>query len=209
MVKYQKESIIVEKVATILMLILQFTLYGWYIIGPESLLLKALPLYTCRIVLYLFAIGLFFNNKFCLKLGSYWGFYGGLAGLFFPTIFNYQFPHILQTTTVMLHIYIMLMSGNYLFVKNIGSTKSDVKCCCVITTVLLTFNTIINFIFGTNYTSTTRMPLQLIKVGINVPSYLCLLAVVVGYLLVTIFQHIVINNYAKKSLEKTENKEMV
>jgi len=144
-----------------------------------------------------------------LKLGSYWGFYGGIAGLLFPTMFKYPFPHILQITTILLHVYILLMSGNYLFVKKIGSTKSDVKTCCVITTLLLIFNTIINFIFGTNYTSTTRMPVQLLMIGINIPPYLCCAAVIIGYLFVTIFQHFVVESYTKKSLEKSENKEMV
>ena len=209
MVSHQLENKTVEKVTTIVLWIFQLSLYGWYIVGPESFWGLALPLYTCRIVLYLFTIGVFFNNKFCLKLGSYWGFYGGIAGLLFPTMFKYPFPHILQITTILLHAYILLMSGNYLFVKKIGSTKSDVKTCCVITTLLLIFNTIINFIFGTNYTSTTRIPVQLLMIGINIPPYLCCAAVIMGYLFVTVFQHFVVESYTKKSLEKSENKEMI
>ena len=209
MIKHQLENKTVEKVATIVVWIFQLNLYGWYIVGPESFWRLALPLYTCRTVLYLFTIGVFFNNKFCLKLGSYWGFYGGIAGLIFPTMFKYPFPHILQITTILLHVYILLMSGNYLFVKKIGSTESDVKSCCVITTLLLIFNTIINVIFGTNYTSTTRMPVQLMMIGIKIPPYLCCAAVIIGYLFVTVFQHFVIESYTKKSLEKSENKEMV
>ena len=198
MVKYQKQNIFIEKISTLFILGLQIILYIWYIIGPESLFLKGLPLYTCRIVLYLFTIGIFCNNKFCLKLGSYWGFYGGIAGLIFPTIFKYPFPHILQITTLLLHVYIMLISGNYLFVKKIGSTRDDVKMCCIITTILLTINTIINFIFGTNYTSTTRMPLHLINLGITIPVQFCYLAVVLGYIIVTIFQHWVVGKVNSK-----------
>ena len=206
MVKHKKESEFIEKLSTIIMLLAFGVLYTWYHFSPENLFLKGLPLYTCRIVPYLFAIGIFFNNKFCIKLGSYWGFYGGIAGLIFPTIFKYPFPHVLQITTVFLHIYIMLLSGNYLFVKKIGMTKSDSKMCCFITTGLLIFNTIFNMIFDTNYTATFKMPAALIKIGINIPASLCLLAVITGYILITMLECFVVDRYTKFSLEKVKNK---
>lgn len=198
MVKHQKQSIFFEKTSTLFVLTLQLLVYGWYIIGPESLWLKGLPLYTCRLVLYLFIAGIFFGNKTCIKLGSYWGFYGGIAGLIFPTIFKYPFPHILQITTPILHVYIMLVSGNYLFVKKIGMDKKDTKMCCYVSVALLTFNLIFNIIFDANYTSTFKMPMHLVNLGLDIPAAFCYIAVVSGYIAVTIFQHYVVDNYTKK-----------
>lgn len=179
----------IAKICTIFMLILQFILYGWYIVSPESLILKGLPLYTCRLVLYLFVLGQFFGKERCLKLATYWGLYGGIAGLVFPTIFKYPFPHILQIATVTLHVYIFLVSSYYLFVRKIGMTLKDTIWCATFTTVYILVISIFNGIFGTNYISTTKMPAHLINyVGLNLPDWLCLPCVIVGYVFVTFFQ---------------------
>ena len=205
MVKYQKQNIFIEKISTLFILGLQIMLYGWYIIGPESLFLKGLPLYTCRIVLYLFTIGIFCNNKFCLKLGSYWGFYGGIAGLIFPTVFKYPFPHILQITTFALHIYIFLLGSYYLFVKKIGMNLKESTWCCKITAGLIMFNAVFNAIFETNYISTRRMPAHLINyIGLNLPDWLCLPSVIIGYIIVTYFQYWAVN----KTIAYQENKSL-
>ena len=190
----------VAKVSTVLVIALHVILYTWYHFSPENMLLKGLPLYTCRLVMYLYVPGIFFNKEKYLKLAAYWGFYGGIAGLIFPTVFKYPFPHIIQISTVMLHIYIFLVSGYYLFVKHIGATEQDTISCCKVTVALLTFNTILNIFLGTNYTSTFRMPQHLINSGINLPDFLCYPAVVVGYIVVTIFQYWVINKFEGKEI---------
>ena len=202
---------LMARISTIFMLVLQFILYGWYIIAPESLFLKALPLYTCRMTLFLFAIGIFFNKEKCLKLASYWGVYGGIAGLVFPTVFKYPFPHILQMATVILHIYIFLLGSYYLFIKNIGMNLKETSWCCKITTGLIVFNAVFNVIFETNYISTRRMPAHLINyLGMNLPDWLCLPSVIIGYIAVTYFQYWVVNKtikyYEIKKMELMEVK---
>lgn len=182
------------KKATIFMLILQLTLYAWYIVSPESFILKALPLYTCRLALYLFILGQFFNNEKCLKLATCWGVYGGISGLVFPTVFKYPFPHILQIATIVLHIYIFLVGSYYLFVKKIGITLKDTIWCSLITASYILVISILNSFLGTNYISTTRMPAHLINyVGLNLPDWLCLPAVMLGYVAVTFFQYWAVN----------------
>lgn len=194
-----------EKASTIFVLFLHIILYTWYLFSPENLILKGLPLYTCRLVLYLYIAGIFFNKKTCLKMAVYWGFYGGIAGLIFPTIFKYPFPHILQIATVTLHVYIFLLSGHYLFVKKIGMDKQETIMCCKYTTILLTFNTLLNMLLGTNYTSTFKMPAHLVNFGIDFPDYLCYPVVVIGYIIVTIFQCWVVTKYEEKTLGEVDN----
>lgn len=201
--KVNKFTEFMARFSTILILILQLILYGWYIISPESLFLKGLPLYTCRLTLFLFVIGIFFKKEKCLKLASYWGVYGGIAGLIFPTVFKYPFPHILQITTFALHIYIFLLGSYYLFVKKIGMSLKESHWCCKITSMLIIFNSIFNSIFDTNYISTRRMPAHLINyLGMNLPDFLCLPSVIIGYIIVTYFQYYVVN----KCLKYYENK---
>jgi hypothetical integral membrane protein (TIGR02206 family) len=202
--KINKHTECIAKISTIGMAILQIILYIWYLMSPiESLLLKGLPLYTCRLALWLFVCGQFFGMKKCLKLATYWGVYGGIAGLLFPTIFHYPVPHILQIATIVLHIYIFLLGSYYLFVKKIGMTLKDSHWCIIITIGLILFNAIFNSIFGTNYISTNKMPAHLINyLGLNLPDWLCLPAVIIGYVIVTYFQYWASN----KTIEITENR---
>ena len=204
--RIDKHTEFIAKISTVLMAILQIILYIWYIFSPvESLFLKGLPLYTCRLVLWLFVIGIFFKKEKVLKLASYWGVYGGIAGLVFPTIFKYPFPHILQLATVILHIYIFLLGSYYLFVKKIGMNLKESTWCCKITAGLIIFNAIFNAIFETNYISTRRMPAHLINyVGLNLPDWLCLPSVIIGYIIVTYFQYWAVN----KTIEYQENKRL-
>ena len=191
------------RVSTILMTILQIVCYIWYLCSDLSFFKLALPLYTCRIALYLFIAGIFFNKEKSLKLASYYGVYGGISGVVFPTIFKYPFPHILQITTIVLHIYIFLLGAYYLFVKKIGMNLSETKWCCKITIGFILFNAVFNTIFDTNYISTRRIPMSLINTfGINLPDFLCLPAVIIGYVAVTYFQYWALN----KTIEYMEEK---
>lgn len=204
MQKINKNTELIAKVSTIFVAILQVILYIWYWLSPiESLFFKGLPLYTCRMVLWLFVAGIFFKKEKCLKLASYWGVYGGIAGLIFPSIFEYPFPHILQITTIVLHVYIFLLGSYYLFVKKIGMSLKDSHWCCKITAGLIMFNSIFNKIFNTNYISTARMPAHLINyLGLNLPNWLCMPAVIVGYIIVTYFQYWAMNKTIKITEER-------
>ena len=197
MIRHKKESIPLEKILTLIILGIQLILYGWYYLSPESFFIKALPLYTCRLVLYLYIGGIFFKNKFCLKLATYWGFFGGIAGLLFPVIFEYPFPHVLQIATFMLHMYIFLISANYLFVKKIGMNKEDTKMCSKCTVAFLTFTTVFNVIFGTNYTSTLGTVVRLNNFVFEVPTSICFTVVTVGYLIAIFIQHKIVEKYTK------------
>ena len=194
-IKYKKESILLEKLSTLIILGMQLILYGWYYFSPEKFIIMALPLYTCRLVLYLYIGGIFFKNKFCLKLATYWGFFGGIAGLLFPVIFDYPFPHVLQITTFMLHTYIFLMSTNYLFVKKIGMNKEDTMMCCKCTVSFLIFTTVFNIILGSNYMSTLGTTIQLSNFIFKVPTILCFITVTVGYLIAIFIQHKIVEKY--------------
>ena len=199
-----KRANTIVKISTILMAALQIVTYIWYIITPsEDFFLKALPLYTCRMTLWLFVAGIFFKKDKCLKLATYWGVYGGIAGLTVPTIFHYPFPHVLQIATFVLHIYIFLVGSHYLFVKKIGMNLKDCKWCIKITTGLILFNAVFNYIFETNYISTRFIPYSITSlIGFTLPNFLCMPAVILAYVAVTYFQYWAAN----KAINYMENK---
>lgn len=197
-IRRNKTSKIFEILPTIIMLIAYICLYTWYYFSPESFLLKGLPLYTCRIAVYILAIGIFFNKKQCLKLGVYWGLFGGFFGLLLPTIFDYSFPHILQISTFYLHIYLFTTAVYYLFVKKIGMNKEDLRMCCKSTIIFLSLAHIVNIILNTNYVATFKMPGVLLKFGINFPSSLCFLIVVTGYLIAIVTQFYILKKIFKE-----------
>lgn len=195
MVKRNKESKLFEKGSTILMLVGYICLYTWYCFSPESFIIKGLPLYTCRIAVYMLTLGVFFKKERWLKIGSYWGFFGGFFGLLLPTIFDYPFPHVLQITTFYLHIYLFLISTYYLFVKKIGMDKKDLKMCSKFTVWFLAFVTAVNVKLGSNYSATLKMPGVLLKLGISFPIGFCFIVVTVGYLVAIYLEYKLINKY--------------
>ena len=79
----------------------------------------------------------------------------------------------------------------------------DSNWCVRITTGLIIFTAIFNGVFGTNYISTNKMPAHLINyLGINLPSWLCMPAVIFGYAIVTYFQYWASN----KAIQVTEDR---
>ena len=199
-VKHNKKGTKLIKFFTIIMLLMNIGYYVWHYFSPLSVIKIALPLYTCRISVYLLAIGILFNYKSALKLGVYWSFFGGFCGLLFPSIFDYPFPHFLQIINFYLHTYIFAVASYYLFVEKIGMTKKDTKFCCICTAIFLTIAHVTNLMINSNYSATMRTPGALLKVGITIPSGICLISVIVGYSLAIIVQH--------KLIEKLElNKE--
>lgn len=191
--KYGRQGTKLIKFFTVIMLLMNIGYYIWHYYSPLSVTIISLPLYTCRISVYLLALGIFFEWKPALKLGVYWSFFGGFFGLLFPSIFDYPFPHFLQIMNFYLHTYIFTVATYYLFIEKIGMDANDTKYCCISTAVFLTIAHITNMILGSNYSSTMRTPGALLKIGITIPSGICLIATVVGYFGAIIIQHILLD----------------
>lgn len=181
------------KFFTVIMLLMYVGYYTWHYYSPLSIIKIALPLYTCRISIYLLALGILFNVKPALKLGVYWSFFGGFCGLLFPTIFDYPFPHFLQINNFYLHIYIFTVATYYLFVEKIGMTKKDTINCGICTAVFLTIAHVTNMILGSNYSATMRTAGALSHLGVFIPPNICLIATIIGYLIGIIVQYKLVN----------------
>ena len=186
---------------TIGMLFILACQYAWYVIGAsEDLITKGLPLHTCRLGIILLTFGIFFKKNKLIKLGSYWGLFGGSLGMIMPTIHKYPFPHILHITSFAMHIYLLLIAVYMLFVKKIGMDKDDYKMCIKFTLGFLTFTFIINLLLGSHYSYTTRMPSVLMKLGFTFSPIVCFILVITFYMILGRLEYALLN-FKNKSEE--------
>ena len=193
-IKINKESRKFEIILTVGILIILGCLYTWYIFGDlEELITRGLPLHTCRFGILILSIGIFFRKDKLIKLGSYWGLFGGSLGMIIPTIDRYAFPHILHITSFAMHVYLLLIAVYMLFVKKIGMNKNDYEMCVKFTSGFLIFTFIINILLGSHYSYTTRMPSALMKLGFVFPPIICFIIVFIFYMILGYIEYKLLN----------------
>lgn len=188
-IKFVKPNEKFEKILNWSMLALTLCSYVWFIFGDLSFIQRGLPLHTCRLCLYMFIGGLYFKKETWIKLASYWGLPGGILGLLFPAIYKYPFPHILHLTASALHIYILVISIYYLFIKKMVMTKQEFIKCNIFTVIYLVFTYIFNITFDSWYAYTTQMAASMSDWGITLSPIGCLCFVITGYLIVGYIEH--------------------
>lgn len=203
-IKINKESKLFERLTTLIITIIHICLYTWYCFSVENFITKGLPLHSCRMALILLIIGIFFKKDFLLKIGSYWGLFGGFGGLLLPTIEKYAFPHILQISSFSLHVYLLVISVYNLFVKKIGMTKRELIVGNTFTVLFLAFTFIVNMIVGSHYSYTSRMPSALLKMGISFPPVVCFLIVTTFYVVLECAEYMLLNSSKKAKTDKSE-----
>lgn len=73
----------------------QSLLYLWYFTSGNFTLGETLPLYTCRIAIFL-CIGMLLTESYkCFELAYFWGIAGGIMALMTPDTSGFGFPHIM------------------------------------------------------------------------------------------------------------------
>lgn len=125
----RKESLrrVFIKSITIFMIFVQIILYSWQYASGRMSLLDSLPIYSCRLVLYLFIFDVFFHKPKLRKICIYWGLMGGILAMLVPDLYRFRFPHITNLQFFIFHFYILMMSIYYICVENIVLTKEDLK----------------------------------------------------------------------------------
>lgn len=190
--KFNKQNKTFEIISSLILIIDQICLYGWYYFSSESFLKRGLPLYTCRMAVVLIIVGIFSNKTILLKIGSYWGAIGSIIGLCFPTIsrYNYAFPHIIHISFILLHLYLLLMSLYILFIKKIGMNLKDFKIAINFTIIYHAFTFIFNIVFGSNYAYTTKLP-SVMKFSLH--PLICLSLVILVFISIIVVEYSIIN----------------
>lgn len=172
------------------LIIQQVILYTWYFTGKYNLLKEGLPLFHCRIAIIFVGIGLVFNKKSLMKIGSYWGIFGSISALLLPGIDPFLFPHITQYSYFIGHLFLLWGSIYLLHVKKIGMSEMDLKNLIVFTTTYHLLMLIVNTILNSNYAYMNAPPFN-IGDGLNPLVYS--LAVIMTFNIVLFIEYIFIN----------------
>jgi len=177
-------------ISSIVLISNQVCYYSWYLFRQNNLLQDGLPLYHCSIAIILIIIGTIFRKDTLIKFGSYWGLFGSVFGILFPTCFQFSFPHITQLSHFSCHIFLLLMSTYYLFVNNLGMTKNDYKKSIIFTICynVLVFN--FNLIFCSNYAFVNELPFD---ICIEVSPIICLLLISLLFIIMISLEYKLIN----------------
>ncbi|MGL5328719.1 MAG: TIGR02206 family membrane protein [Peptostreptococcaceae bacterium] len=147
----KKESRNFEIFVGSVLVIQQVILYSWYLATNYNLITQGLPLYHCRIAILFVGIGMLFNKKNLMKLGSYLGIFGSISALLFPGLDPFSFPHMTQFSFFIGHIFLLWGSLYLLFVKNIGMSKVDFNKSLIFINVYHVLMFILNNAVSSNY----------------------------------------------------------
>lgn len=91
-------------------------LFAWILLADQILLYLwqfgsgyfhwdlSLPLYHCRIAIWLLILGVLFHVQAALSVGMYWGLAGALMALLFPDLYKFSFPHYTNVQFFVAHM---------------------------------------------------------------------------------------------------------
>lgn len=198
--RIKRESRKLELFIGSVLILQQVLLYIWYFTSKFNLLKEGLPLYHCRIAIIFIGIGLIFNKKFIMRLGSYWGIFTSILALLFPGLDPFSFPHITQFSYFIGHLFLLWGSVYLLFIKKVCMSKKDFKNAIIFTNVYHLLMLFINKIIGSNYAYMSSSP---IDTGIKLSPFIYALSVIMIFNMILIIEYILINK-DKKTEEKYE-----
>lgn len=170
---------------------LQLVMLAWYW-KAETLIQDGLPLYHCRIIIWIIGFGLLLNiQSKLITWASILGIAFALPVLLIRDMNPYKFPHITGFYYILGHSAIFLMAVSYLrhYYVKVGSAEI-----ISYTMGLHLFIQLINLLLGSNYAYLRVLPL-IDDSGINHYAFYIMSVVVIGVGL-TINQ--MINRYRKQ-----------
>ena len=196
-IKLKKKNKLFILVSCIVLISSQVCYYCWYLFTQNNFLQNALPLYHCDIAIILIIIGTIFRKNNLIKIGTYWGLFGSVFGILFPTCFYFKFPfpHITHLYHFSCHIFLLLMSTYYLFVNNLGMTKYDYRKSIIFTICYDIFIFNFNLIFSSNYAFVNKLPFD---ICIEVSPIASLFLVSLLFMLIISLEYKLINFIYKK-----------
>ena len=157
--KSKKDNKKLEIIIGVCLLSQQFILYSWYLITKYKLLEDGLPLYHCRIAIITMGLGLVFNKKNLVKIGSYWGIFGSISALIFVNLDPFLFPHLTQFSYFIGHYFLLWGATYLLWIKQIGMNKIDYKNALIFTNIYHISMFFVNKLLKSNYGYVSSSPI--------------------------------------------------
>ncbi|WP_237049006.1 YwaF family protein [Mogibacterium pumilum] len=147
-----------EKLLKVLLavnVLLQITLFIWYLGYKELFIQEGLPLYHCRIAVIMTAVGYAAKKPKMTKYFAWLGIIGTIVAFGVPDPSDYMWPHLTNITFICTH-YFITMSSLMVIAKN--EVKLDLKSVVVITLIMNLVIIILNTILGSNYSYLMKLP---------------------------------------------------
>lgn len=147
----------------VVLLIDQVVLYAWQFGSGYFNLEQSLPLFHCRIAVWLLIFGVMFKRDRLLKVGMYWGLIGALIANLVPDLYPFKFPHYTNFQFFICHMTMGWLIIHLLFNQKIKVSRDDTRHVLLITnlynTLLFAFNLVMQVHYPeANYGYVTDFP---------------------------------------------------
>ena len=180
----------------IILLIDQLVLYAWQFGSGYFSMDMSLPLYHCRLVVWILALGILLNNRIMKIIGLYIGFLGSLMAMILADLYQFSFPHYTNFQFFIVHILMGWIVADFLAVEKIYVSKKELRLTLIAINVfnifLLIFNLLLRPIYKEiNYGYILGMPSTMGEVfpkGWHTPILFLLFNLVI-YLLYKLFNY--------------------
>ncbi len=143
----KNETQLFSKLLAVILLIDQIILYSWQIFSGYFTLEMSLPLYHCRVAVWLLILGVFLQKDKFLIMGMFWGIIGSLSAMIAPDMYQFKFPHYTNFNYFIVHLCMGWLVFHLLFNYKIQISKKDIGHSLIITNlfnvVILTFSLLI------------------------------------------------------------------
>lgn len=152
--KFRKNEKLLKALLAINVLV-QITLFVWYLGYKELFIQEGLPLYHCRIAVLMTAVGDLAKKPKMTKYFAWLGIIGTVVAFGVPDPSDYMWPHLTNITFICTH-YFITMSSLMIIAKN--EVKLDLKSVVVITIIMNLVIMAVNMILGSNYSYLMKLP---------------------------------------------------
>ena len=143
--------------------ILQITLFIWYLGYKELFIMEGLPLYHCRIAVLMMAVGYVAKRPAITRYFAWLGIIGTVITFGVPDPSDYLWPHLTNITFICTHY---LITMNSLIIISKKEVRLNLKNVVVITFIMNLVIMIANVILGSNYSYLMELPPSL-PISIN------------------------------------------
>jgi hypothetical integral membrane protein (TIGR02206 family) len=147
-----------RKVLGVVLILQQSLLYFWYVTSGNFTLGETLPLYTCRIAIFL-CIGMLMCESYkCFELAYFWGIAGGIMALMTPDTSGFGFPHLMFVQFFVGHGGMIISLIFMILVYEYKPTKESIYRSSRWTLVYFAIVGVLNYLVDGNYSYLRAKP---------------------------------------------------
>lgn len=187
----QKNPGFIARIAAILLMVDQIVLYLWQFLSGYFNVELSLPLYHCRICVWLLILDLVFGMKVLRTIWIYWAIIGSFFSMAFMDLYKFDFPHYTNFQFFFVHIILGWLVFYAVYAMGYRFDKRGLKIGLIATTLynlgLILFNAACNGTFLTkgdmlfNYGYMSYPPGGLKDLALSFPPFTFNLLMLVGY----------------------------